>query len=569
MSGGVLGVLHNTSIGARVFIGPFLGFALTVAALVLADRQAETAATSIDTVHEAASRRVGKIDELLAGSAKIHSDVSRHLALVDSGVEEAKLATIRDQVDSDLGRLADVLANLETAADPAEPQALADIADKLERYAKSARNMNRMATMDRLIAIPLMADVDTQFTALLGRIQTTQADIQAAAARAAHEARLAAAAARTRMWLVIAGLLAVMMIGTLSIARSISSPLKRLTATMRDLSHGRLDVAVQGMSLRNEIGEMAQALHVFQENARAVEQLKADQERQRAEAETAKHRTIHELADQLEARVSEVVVHVTSGASQVRANAETMLTHAKAANDQAATVAAASQQMGANVTAAASSAEELYTSILSLTERARQSFDTVREAVTAVENTNSHVGGLSEAAGRIGEIVKLISDIASQTNLLALNATIEAARAGDAGKGFAVVASEVKNLASQTAKATEDIAAQIRGMQQATEAAVGAIQAVGGAVMAIDRTVGSIAEAMEEQSQATLEIARNVSEAATGTSEVSHNIQDVSEVAHETGAAATEVLQAAELLDGQATTLNNEMKSFIGRLRHG
>ena len=208
-------------------------------------------------------------------------------------------------------------------------------------------------------------------------------------------------------------------------------------------------------------------------------------------------------------------------------------------------------------------------SIAEIGAQVRRSFDMVRGAVRAVEETNGHVVGLSDAAHRIGEIVGLINSIAAQTNLLALNATIEAARAGEAGKGFAVVASEVKNLANQTAKATEDIGTQIAAMQQVTGAAVTAIRGVGETVVGIDEIVGSIAGAMEQQAAATGEITRNVQEAAAGTAEVSRTIATVSTSAGETGTAAGEVLRAAELLDGQAVTLSREVKNFIGRLRAG
>jgi methyl-accepting chemotaxis protein len=190
-----------------------------------------------------------------------------------------------------------------------------------------------------------------------------------------------------------------------------------------------------------------------------------------------------------------------------------------------------------------------------------------RQAVDAVEQTNAHVVGLSNAAGRIGHIVELINSIASQTNLLALNATIEAARAGEAGKGFAVVASEVKVLSNQIARATEEISVQIGGMQQATGAAVSAVKGVGGTVLAIDEVIGSIAAAMEEQSVATQEIARNVHDAAIGTRGVSETIASVSRTAGHTGQSAGEVLSAAKLLEGQAGFLNSEVKRFIEQLR--
>jgi methyl-accepting chemotaxis protein len=197
----------------------------------------------------------------------------------------------------------------------------------------------------------------------------------------------------------------------------------------------------------------------------------------------------------------------------------------------------------------------------------RESSEIAGDAVRQAQKTVARITALSEAATRVGNVVKLITDIAEQTNLLALNATIEAARAGEAGKGFAVVASEVKNLANQTAKATEEISAQIAGIQTATQDSVSAISGIGTTIGEISGIASAIAAAVEEQSAATQEIARNVQEAATGTSEVTSNISTVSQAAGETGAAATQVLSAAGELSSQATVLRQEFESFIHTIR--
>jgi len=570
MSGGIFSRLTGASVAGRVFVAPLMGIVLTVAALWLADRQSEQAITSVDRIHLSAGERREQIDRLAATAYLIHSDVSRHLALVGSGLEEAKLQQMRDSIAANLGKARKVLASLrELPLTDGERAMLADIAKRVDGYAKAVDEMNQMAVLDRLIGIPMMAHVDDQFKELNDKIMAAQAAIDRSAEEATQATRDAAAAARTEFALVMAALLAGMMVAGLVLARSITRPLQRLSHATTDLAGGQLGVEIHGTWMKNEIGAMARALQVFQNNAREVERLKIEQERQKAEAEAEKHRAIHALADLFEARVSEVVQQVGAGAHQVRSNAEGMLQRAKATNEQATAVATASQQAGMSVQTAAAATEEMSSSIVEIGGQVRRSFDMVRGAVRAVDETNGHVVGLSEAAGRIGEIVGLINSIAAQTNLLALNATIEAARAGEAGKGFAVVASEVKNLANQTAKATEDISAQIATMQQVTNSAVSAIKGVGDTVVSIDQIVGTIAASMEQQAAATQEIARNVQEAAVGTGEVSQNIASVSHTAGETGSAAAEVLHAAELLDRQAVTLNNEVKQFIGRLRQG
>ncbi|WP_448203999.1 methyl-accepting chemotaxis protein [Azospirillum sp. sgz302134] len=570
MSGGIGARLSGASVTARVFVAPLMGIALTVGALWLADRQSEQAVASVDAIHRSAAGRQGEIDRLVATAYRIHSDVSRHLALAGSGLEEAKLQGMRDAIAANVGAARKTIAALRDMPLAEDERAmLADIGRRLDAYAKAVDEMNQMAAIDRLIGIPMMGHVDEQFAGLTDRIIAAQGAIARSAEQANQAARDAAAEARLRFALVMAALLAGMAAAGLVLARSITRPLQRLSHATTALADGQLGVEIHGTWMRNEIGAMARALQVFQTNAREVEALKAAQERQKAEAEAEKHRAIHELADLFEARVSEVVQQVGAGAHRMRTNAAGMLQRATATTEQAAAVATASQQAGSSVETAAAAAEEMSANIAEIGGQVRRSFDMARDAVRSVEETNGHVVGLSDAANRIGEIVGLINSIAAQTNLLALNATIEAARAGEAGKGFAVVASEVKNLATQTAKATEDISAQIAAMQQVTNAAVGAIKGVGDTVVSINEVVATISAAMEQQSAATHLIARNVQEAAAGTGEVSRNIAAVSDTAGETGAAAGEVLQAAERLDGQAATLGTEVKQFIGRLRQG
>jgi methyl-accepting chemotaxis protein len=558
------------SIALRVFAAPLGILAVTAAVLFLADRQAEHALRAIDEIHERADRQRQQIGDLAAGAYVTHSNVSRHLSLTGSGIEDAKLAAMRNDIAAGLAKARQLIAAMQAAAgEPQQRAAVDQISRLLDAYATSVDELNTMALIERLMAIPLMPQVDEKFMTLASRVAELQAQIGAAAERATQATREESAATRVRLRLAIGAALLLMLGATVWIARSITKPLSDLTAAMRALAAGRLDIAIAGTERKNEMGEMARALQVFQESAARVAALEAERDSQRAASEAEKRQAIHGLANLFEEQVRQVLETVAAGTAQLRGSAVELLERARGAEAQAGAVSSATVQAGANVRSAADSAGTLSGSIGEIGEQVNRSFEIARDAVRQVEATNTDVTGLSEAAERIGTVVALIDDIASQTNLLALNATIEAARAGEAGKGFAVVASEVKSLANQTAQATRNITEQIAGMQQATSRAVAAVQGIGGTVSTIDQIIAQIAEAMARQSQATGDIARNLDEAAAGTDAVTRTITEVSQSATRTGAAADEVLKASELLDEQTATLTHAVDGFLGRLRAG
>ncbi|SOD93684.1 globin-coupled sensor protein [Caenispirillum bisanense] len=278
-------------------------------------------------------------------------------------------------------------------------------------------------------------------------------------------------------------------------------------------------------------------------------------------------RTLNEHASKFENEVHAMVEIVAAAATELQSTSQNMAETADRTSSQSSLVANAADQAAGNVQTVAAAAEELHASISEISRQVAESNRISSEAVEEAERTNQMVNGLATAAGKIGEVVKLINDIASQTNLLALNATIEAARAGDAGKGFAVVAGEVKNLANQTARATEDIGRQITEVQNATKSAVGAIQGITGTIGRINEIAAAIAAAVEQQGAATQEIARNVQQASSGTSEVTSNISTVTEAATETGHAAGEVLTAARELSNQSERLKAQVDSFLHDIR--
>jgi methyl-accepting chemotaxis protein len=285
------------------------------------------------------------------------------------------------------------------------------------------------------------------------------------------------------------------------------------------------------------------------------------------ENKAAFDRRLAAMANSFEADVRGVVDGVTSAATELHATARSMTATADETARRSNTVDAASRQASQNVDAVAGATEQLSSSVREITQQVSQSTRMIGDAQTQARATDTQVQGLADTVQKIGDVVKLINDIASQTNLLALNATIEAARAGDAGKGFAVVASEVKTLANQTAKATDEIAAQISAIQAATAQTVQSIQGITATIARVNETASSIASAVEEQSAATQEIARNISGAATGAAEVSSNIGGVNEAAQQTGAAASEILASAGELSRNGEFLKGQVEKFLRDVR--
>jgi methyl-accepting chemotaxis protein len=361
--------------------------------------------------------------------------------------------------------------------------------------------------------------------------------------------------------------LAVTAAGVWIAVRSVARPIQQITGVITTLAGGELNVAVTGTERQDELGAMARAVQVFKDNAVRVKAMEAEQEVQKQRTETEKKQAMNDLAARFEASVKGVVDAVSVNATEMRSSSETLSATAEQTSRQATTVAAAAEQATTNVQTVASAAEELSSSIGEISRQVAQSASIAAKAVDEAQKTDNTVQGLAAAASKIGEVVKLINDIASQTNLLALNATIEAARAGEAGKGFAVVASEVKSLAAQTAKATEEIAAQINAIQASTGDAVTAIKGIGATIAEINQIATGIASAVEEQGAATQEIARNVQQASAGTKEVSSNIAGVTEGASQTGEAAVKMLASTGELAKQASTLRTEVDRFLSHVR--
>ncbi len=411
------------------------------------------------------------------------------------------------------------------------------------------------------------------------------------------EAEYAAPIYHMQWMLSSSGLILLMAVGAVGVlfARNITVKLTDITLAMKKLAGGDLNTDIPRNNSMDEIGEMANALQVFKDSAieqkrleaesketaekaterdrqdreREAQQMERDRERERQESAEKEARTerITAIIRSFEEKVSSLLGTLTGAATELQGTANTLVHTADGSRELSNDVATASQEASANVQTVASAAEELSASISEISRQVKQASNVSEEAVSEAENTTNSVSDLAEAAKKISEVVSMISDIAGQTNLLALNATIEAARAGDAGKGFAVVASEVKSLATQTAKATEEIASQINGMQVATEGAVSAIGNIGDVIRSIRESTVTISTAVTEQNDATNEISRSVQEASSGTNQVTQKIGEVSVKSNETGSAASQVLTASDSLNSVATSLQDDIEAFLEEIR--
>ena len=556
---------NNASIRIKSLIAPGIAVlamvAVTVAFLVSFQR-----ANSLEQEAAQATVQATKISAIKADLNLAHAAILRANLWLANSVPQENIDQAAGQAREVLQRMRDGLDGMIAEQTEENAAQLDAVSQGLAAYSGIITTVIDDMTIDPFMAIMSLNDGEQKLTSLATLMEETASAMQTRA-----DARQAQAANSLVQQLVIvlsvlaAG--AAMSLGAAFLmARAIAGPVMGLTAVMTRLADKDTSVEIPNRDQKDEIGQMAGAVQIFKDNAIEQQRLEAAA----AEESAAKERraaAIEKLIGSFDQTVSDILRSVSNSASGLDETAQRMSAVAEQTKTQSSAAAAASDQTTSNVQTVAAASEELASSIQEISRQVTQSKDIADEAVSEAKGTNEKVQGLAEMAKKISEVVTLIQDIAEQTNLLALNATIEAARAGEAGKGFAVVASEVKNLATQTAGATEEIGAQISAIQGATDGAAHAISGIAGTIEKINEITTGIASAVEEQSAATGEISSNAQLAASGTQETASTVGEVAEAAGQTGSASGEVLSAAKELSGQSDTLRREIEQFLSGIR--
>jgi len=449
---------------------------------------------------------------------------------------------------------------------PEVRQAVEDVTPKLVAYIAEAKSSVPLGLNDTAAAKGKFPEFMVAFSDLEERMGVLGEQIEAYG----NAAGGAAVTTNQTLSLVLAVVSILAVIGMIGInwlvAGSISRPILGMTEAMKRLAGGDKTINIPGRERGDEVGQMAQAVQVFKDNAIHADGLaeKQTQDQQRREERT---RQIESLCQDFDRQVTKRLQTVVGAVAQMENTAQSMTQVAEQTATEAGRVSTTAESASSSVNSVAAATEELAASIGEIGSQMMRSRDIAGQAATQAMSTNTQIRQLADAAQKIGAVVQMITDIASQTNLLALNATIEAARAGEAGKGFAVVASEVKNLANQTGKATEDISQQINNIQSETGQAVQAIESIAGTIEEINQITGSVASAVEEQNSATKEIAESIERAASGTRDMSASIQTVTDAANQTGAAAGQMLGSSNSLSTEARALRQEVEQFLATIR--
>ncbi len=557
----------NIRISRKLFIAPSIAIVLLSLMAPLALTSLANQARLLDRLTTTEVEKSTTVAALERAVPEAGSLLNRIIALASNSNDDKGISKLGKEMEGRLDEATSMVAKLAALnLTPQERQVVDEVDKTLKSYAGTSKQIASMVSADVATAYMMSANGEKNYAELLTKLNQLL-DIEKAQALAAHETSMeTSSSARLGFIALFVAAVAISVLVNIVIARTIGGSVSRLASSTLRLAEGDVNVAVDGVGREDEIGMLAGALGTFKRNA--IEKARIEEEqRGRHEQAAARQRAVEGYIAAFEGQVKDALTALASAASQMLSTSATLSTTAETSTRQVKAAASASEDASANVQTVAAASEELSTSIREISQQVSRAASTATRAVDEARQTDQTVQGLAVAAQKIGDVVKLINDIAGQTNLLALNATIEAARAGEAGKGFAVVASEVKSLATQTAKATEEISGQIAAVQGVTKDTVDAIKRIGTTIDEVSTVATSIASAVEEQGAATQEISRNTQQAAQRTKDVSDNVAGVTEGATATGTAAHGVKSAAESLSDQADRLRGQINDFLTKIR--
>ena len=564
----MFGWIKNIGLSWKVQLAPAFLVLVLVGLGAYALQALRSNQASVDALVAGPIRQSELVNDITTVAWMAHAKLYRLAAVAANEKDEKKIEAMAKEATAAAGKIAEAVKAIEDARGDINPEAFAKLKAAVAGYLKKSKSAIEMADGDAGSALMFIKGAEQSFAdieKLTDDLLTHSSD--------SKDREIARAGMRldqqqytlTSILLVVAfaGIVVSFLIG-----RSISRPVVAMSRAMRELAAGNFGVQLPGLQRRDEVGQMAHAVQEFKVQAVAkAERETAEREQKNRELAEGRRAELHELAENFETTVGNIIENVGSASDELE-NSAVVLTKSSAATQELSTVVAtASEETSDNVQSVAAATEEMAGSINEIGRQVADSNRIANEAVVQAQKTDARIAELSLAANRIGDVTQLITTIAAQTNLLALNATIEAARAGDSGRGFAVVAQEVKALAAQTAKATSEISAQIAGMQAATADSVLAIKEISGTIGRVSEIAAAIAAAIEEQGTATQEIARNVQQAAIGSTQVATSIADVNRGAGDIGSASSQVLSSAQMLSNENKRLKAEVAKFLATVR--
>ena len=564
----MLGRIKTIGLSWKVQFAPAFIILALIAVGVFALQSLRSNQAAVDALVSGPVRQSDLANALTATAWMAHAKLYRLVATAANEKDEKKVAAIVKETSAAAARIPEALKAVQDAAGEAKPESLEKLKTAVAGYLKQSKNAIEMADGDAGSALLFIKGAERNFAEIekltddLITRSTDSKDREIARAGMRLEQQ------QLTLTIVLAAVAFAGIIVSFLIGRSISRPVVAMSGAMRELAAGNFDVRLPGLDRRDEVGQMAQAVQEFKVQALAkAERDAAEREEKNSAMAAARRAELQTLAENFETTVGNIIENVGTASDELEGSA-VVLSRSSASTQQLSTVVAtASEETSANVQSVAAATEEMASSVNEIGRQVVESNRIAIEAVEQAQRTDAQIAQLSLAATRIDDITQLITTIAAQTNLLALNATIEAARAGEAGRGFAVVAQEVKALASQTAKATSEISAQIAGMQAATANSVLAIKEISGTIGRVSEIAAAIAAAIEQQGAATQEIARNVQQAALGSTQVATSIADVDRGAGEIGTASSKVLSSAQMLSNENKRLKAEVATFLATVR--